>query len=47
MANGIVTPSPAVTKFGSLLIVFLVALAAIWAVNNFQALSNITQKKAA
>ncbi len=42
-----VTPSPAVTKIGSLLIIFAIALLAIWAVNNYAALGKWTAKKAA
>ncbi len=42
-----ITPSPAVTKIGSLLVVFAVALLAIWAVNNWATLGKWTAKKAA
>jgi hypothetical protein len=42
-----ITPSPAVTRIGSLLIVFLVALLAIWAANNFANIGKYTAKKAA
>ncbi len=42
-----ITPSPAITKIGSLLIIFAVALLAIYAVNNFSVLGEWTAKKAA
>jgi hypothetical protein len=42
-----ITPSSAVTKVGSLAIIFVVALLAIWAVNQFAGLSKLVSKKAA
>jgi hypothetical protein len=42
-----ITPSPAVTKIGSLLLVFAIALFAVWAINNNASLSKWTAKKAA
>jgi hypothetical protein len=40
-------PSESVTKIGSLALVFLIALLAIWAANQFATLTKLVSKKAA
>jgi len=41
-----ITPSPNVTKLGSLLVIFLIALLAVWMVNNVVAIGKLTAKRA-
>lgn len=41
------SPNPAVTKFGSLLIILLVALLAVWLVNNVLFVNKLVQKRTA
>lgn len=45
MTTGMVTPSPAVTKVGSLVVIFIVALLAVWAINNNATLARWVAKK--
>lgn len=40
------TPSANVTKIGSLLVIFLIALLAVWMVNNVAAVGRLTAKRA-
>lgn len=42
-----IAPSANVTKLGSLLLIFVIALLAVWAANNINMLSKITAKKVA
>lgn len=41
------TPSAGMTKIGSLLVIFVIAMLAIYAVNNFASLGKIVAKKTA
>jgi hypothetical protein len=39
------SPSPNITKLGSLLVIFVIAVLAVWAANNLTFLTNLTAKK--
>jgi hypothetical protein len=42
-----IAPSANVTKLGSLLVIFVIALLAVWAANNIAMLNRVTAKKVA